>query len=219
MLIRILLADDHQMMREGLRALLETVSDFLVVAEAPDGMTAIKLAVEYAPHVVVMDIGLPHLNGIEATQRILSQVPDVQVVALSIHTSREAVINMLRAGALGYVVKECAFKELEMAIRTVNAGHTYLSPMITDTLLQDFRAPQVKANAFPGLPRLTAREREVTQLLAEGHTTKEIAQLLTINPKTVNRHYHGILEKLGLHNQMELIRYAIDHDFSGEQPG
>jgi len=211
MRIRIILADDHKMLREGLRALLDLVPDFKVVAEAPDGLAAVQLVEEFIPDVAVMDIGLPYLNGIEATQRILSRVPSVKVVALSIHTSREAVSNMLRAGATAYVVKECAFAELELAIRTVNAGHAYLSPMIADAVLQDFCQTHVATATIPDVPTLTAREHEVMQLLAEGHTTNEIAKLLRINPKTVNRHYHGVLEKLGLRNQLELIRYAVDH--------
>jgi two-component system response regulator NreC len=210
MSIRILLADDHQMVREGLRSLLDQVPDFAVVAEAADGLTAVQLAAEVAPQVVVMDIGLPHLNGIEATQRLLAHDHAVKVVALSIHVSREAVTNMLRAGASGYVMKECAFKELEWAIRTVYAGHAYLSPLITDVILHDY-LPRLDTVEPPNLPALTPREREVVQLLAEGQAAKEIALVLGINPKTVDRHRHGAMEKLGLRNQAELIKYAMSH--------
>ena len=198
------------MVREGLRALLDQVTDFTVVAEAADGLAAVQLAADCAPHVVLMDIGLPHLNGLEATRRILAQDHTVKVIALSVEINREAVANMMRAGATGYVVKECAFRELELAIRTVSAGHSYLSPLVTDVMLEDYLT-RYNNNEQGVEPELTHREREVFQLLAEGHSTKETGNILSISPKTVDRHHHAILTKLGLRNQTELIKYALKH--------
>jgi DNA-binding NarL/FixJ family response regulator len=208
MSIRILLVDDHKIVREGLRSLLEKQPDMKVIAEAGDGRTAVQLTKELLPDVVVMDIAMPDLNGIEAAGRITAEAPGVKVVALSMHAERRFVVRILRAGASGYLVKDCAFEELVRAVRAVIAGQTYLSPDIASIVVKDYISRLSETNsAF--FPLLTVREREVLQLLAEGRSTKGIASSLQVSVKTIETHTRHIMEKLNIRSIAELTKYAI----------
>lgn len=203
-----MLADDFEMIREGLRALIERQPGMTVIAEAGDGRTAVQLATKLLPDIIVMDISMPDLNGIEATRQILEKSAGSKIIALSVHCDRHFVLEMLHAGASGYLLKDCAFKELIHAIHTVAANSTYLSPKITDIVLKDYvhRIPQ---NEFSSLSLLTPREREVLQLLAEGQRTKEIAHLLQVSVKTVETYRQQIMAKLRLHSIAELTKFAV----------
>lgn len=208
MRLRLLLADDHRMFREGLRALIEKHKDIKVVGEAANGREAVRLARDLKPTVVVMDVSMPDLGGVEATRRILKRSPKVKVIALSMHSDRRFVVEMLRAGAQGYLLKDCAYDELVRAIRTVAGGRAYLSPRIAGVVLEDCvrsTAPEAEAPA----PALTAREREVLQLLAEGHGTKQIARRLHVSTKTIDTHRHNIMNRLDIHSVAELTKYAV----------
>jgi DNA-binding NarL/FixJ family response regulator len=204
---RLLLVDDHRIIRQGLRALLAATPGMEVVGEAGDGRTAPQLAQRLKPDVVVMDISLPELNGIDATRQLRAAVPTVKVIALSMHSDERYVAGMLRAGAAGYLIKDGAFEELARAIRAVLAGATYLSPRITGVVVDGcMRLPA----AVPGeRAALTEREREVLQLVAEGRSTKEIAGSLHVSVKTVETHRQHIMERLGLTSVAELTKYAI----------
>ncbi len=208
MSIRIILADDHQLFRQGLRSLLKDEADIKVVAEVADGHAAVLQASELKPDVVIMDITMPGLNGIEATQRIASQIPDTKVIALSVHSDARFIEGMLKAGASGYLLKDCASDELIKAIRVVVGGHVYLSPAISDSVVQSF-SPGTQAKARLSLDLLTPREREVLQLVVEGTPSKQIATKLNISTKTVDSHRHNIMETLNLHSVAELTKFAI----------
>ena len=206
--MRILLVDDHQIMLEGLRLLISRLDGWEVVGEAEDGRRGLRMVREVSPDIVLMDVGMPHLNGIEATRQILDESPSVKVLALSMHADTRFVTSMLEAGASGYVLKDCAFRELEQALRAVMDGHTYLSAPLSDRLVRrylDVVSPAMGEIAGP----LTAREREVLQLLAEGFTTKEIASELFISSKTVETHRRHIMQKLQIDSIAELTKYAI----------
>ncbi len=208
MSIRILLADDHKITRQGLRSLLDKQSDMEVVAEAEEGRTAVRLVRELLPDVVIMDVSMPDLNGMEAARQITREFGDVKIVALSMHSDSLFVTEMLKSGASGYLLKDCAFEELALAIRTVVAGKTYLSPSISSVVVDDYLHRLSKAD-FSGLDLLTGREREVLQLLAEGKSTKQIALKLHISVKTVETHRRQIMNKLDIHTVAELTKYAI----------
>ncbi|MEW6752316.1 MAG: response regulator transcription factor [Candidatus Latescibacterota bacterium] len=205
MSIRIMLVDDHQIVREGLRALIDSQPDMKVVAEAEDGRTAVQMIRQQAPEVVVMDVGMPQLNGVEATRQIVEQNPSVRVIALSMHNDRRFVTGMLKAGAAGYLLKNSASDELLQAIHTVTLNQTYLSPAITGIVVEDYvrQAESIETST------LTNREREVLQLLAEGKSTKQIAAYLHVSTKTVATHRQNIMDKLELHSIAELTQYAI----------
>jgi DNA-binding NarL/FixJ family response regulator len=208
MSIRVLLADDHQLMREGLRAVLDEQEDMEVVADVENGREAARLAKQLQPDVVVMDISMPDLNGIEAARRVASDAPEAKVIALSMHSDRQFVSEMLKAGAAGYVLKDCATDELLQAVRTVVGGHTYLSPRVARVVVEGYvrKAPHGEA---PAAPALTDREREVLQLLAEGKTTKQIALALHVSAKTIETHRRNMMEKLDIHSVAELTKYAL----------
>ena len=208
MSIRILLADDHKITRQGLRSLLDKEFDMEVVAEAEQGRTAVRLVRELSPQVVIMDVTMPDLNGVEAARQIVSEFPDVKIIALSMHSDSLFVTEMLRSGASGYLLKDCAFEELARAIRTVVAGKIYLSPSISGVVVDDYLHRLSKAD-FSGLDVLTNREREVLQLLAEGKSTKQIALKLHISVKTVETHRRQMMNKLDIHTVAELTKYAI----------
>ncbi len=208
MSIKIIVADDHKMMREGLITLLEKEHDMEVVAEAEDGRVTVKIVQKLSPDVVLMDISMPNLNGVEATRQITSSKPDTKVIALSMHSDRRFVIDMLKAGVSGYLLKDCAFEELTNAIRTVAANQIYLSSKITGIVIEDFKEFLSK-NYSSFSTDLSTREREVLQLIAEGKTTKEIASSLYISVKTVETHRRQIMEKLHIYNIPELTKYAI----------
>jgi len=206
--MKILLVDDHEMFRAGLRELINREQDMEVIAEATDGRTALHLVGKTRPDVVIMDIMMPGLNGIDATAQIRRQCPQTQVVALSAHGDRRFVIGVVQAGASGYVLKESAFEELAFALRTVAQGKTYLSPSVATIVVEDLRnlARQVQ---YSPLAALTGKEREVLQLIAEGKSTKEIASILCLSPKTVETHRQHLMDKLNLHSIAELTRFAI----------
>ena len=208
MSIRILLVDDHKITRQGLRSLLDKQQDMEVVAEAEDGRTAVRLVGELSPNVVIMDVTMPDLNGVEATRQIVGQSPDVKIIALSMHSDTLFVTEMLRSGASGYLLKDCAFEELSRAINAVVAGKTYLSPSISGVVVDDYLHRLSKAD-FSDSQVLTDREREVLQLMAEGKSTKRIALKLHISVKTVETHRRQIMNKLDIHTVAELTKYAI----------
>ena len=206
MSIRILLADDHAIIRQGLRSLLEKERDIEVVGEAKDGRKALSLVRELNPDITVMDITMPNLNGVDATRQITSDFPQTKVIALSIHSDKQFVTDMLKAGASGYILKECLFVEFVQAIRSVAGGISYLSPKITGLVVSDY-VERLLANHSK--PMLSQRENEVLQLLAEGRSTKEIALELHVSSKTIEANRRQIMEKLNIHSIAELTKYAI----------
>jgi two-component system response regulator NreC len=206
--IRVLLADDHKIVREGLRTLLNTKPEIEVVAEAENGRKALQLARKLMPDVIVMDVSMPDLNGIETAHRLMSELPDIKVIALSMHSDHRLVSGMLAAGASGYLLKDCAFEELEKAIYTAADNNIYLSPRITKTVVNHYVRDQ---SPFKSLisSALTAREREVLQLLAEGNNTKKIAFDLCVSTKTIETHRRRIMKKLNVTSIAELTKVAI----------
>jgi two-component system response regulator NreC len=206
--IRIIVADDHQIVRQGLRLLLEAEPDMEVIAEADNGRKVLKKAQELLPDVIIMDLSMPELNGIEATRQILSGVPETKVIALSMHSDSLFVLNMIKAGASGYLLKDCALEELIKAIRTVVSRKTYLSPGISDILIRDF-VTGWQTTSSSAFSVLSTREREVLQLMAEGKTTNQIADGLCVSVKTVEAHRKQVMTKLGIHSVAELTKYAI----------
>ena len=214
---RILLVDDHKITRQGLRSLLENEQDMEVVAEAEEGRTAVRLAREMVPDVVIMDVSMPDLNGMEAARQIVGDCPDTKVIALSMHSDALFVTEMLKSGASGYLLKDCAFEELARAIRTVAAEKTYLSPSISGVVVNDYVHLLSKGESVDA-EVLSSREREVLQLLAEGKSTKQIALRLHISAKTVETHRRQIMEKLDIHSVAELTKYAIRKGFTSLEP-
>lgn len=208
MKIRIILADDHKIVRDGLRSLIEKEDDMVVEAEAGDGKTSVRLAVELAPQVVLMDIAMSGMNGIEATRQIVAAVPQCNVIALSMHADKRYVMEMLKAGASGYLLKDCAFEELASAIRTVLDNKTYLSPLVSEIVIGDY-IQQLQKSDCSVFSALSAREREVLQLLAEGNSTAQIADRICLSVKTVETHRKHIMEKLKINSIAELTKYAI----------
>jgi len=202
------LADDHKITRQGLRSLIDENSDMEVVAEAENGRDAVELARSLSPDVVIMDVSMPDLNGVEATRQIIQDNPGVRVIALSMHSDTLFVSEMLKSGASGYLLKDCAFEELEQAVRTIIQGKAYLSPSISGVVVEDYLHRLSKAQMSTS-EVLTDREREVLQLIAEGRSTKQIALKLHISAKTVETHRRQIMNKLDLHTVAELTKYAI----------
>jgi two-component system, NarL family, response regulator NreC len=208
MAIRVLLADDHTVVRYGVAKSIQHEDDMEVVGQVKDGLSAIEMVREILPDVVLMDISMPDVNGIDATREITRDFPAVKVIALSMHTARKFVREMFTAGASGYLLKDCEFDELANAIRTVVSGKSYLSPEITDVVVDSYvkSSGDGDSSAFSALTR---RERQVLQLLAEGQTTKQTGMKLHISPKTVEAHRLRVMEKLGLDNVAQLTKYAI----------
>ncbi|MBW1896079.1 MAG: response regulator transcription factor [Deltaproteobacteria bacterium] len=208
MSIRILIAEDHKIIREGLRSLLEKQVNVEVIGEAENGNKAVQMAQEMSPDVVIMDITMPELNGIEATRQIMDKCHDVKVIGLSVHPDRQFVEGMLKAGASGYLLKDCAFDDVVTAVRVAAANQTYLSPKVARFVVEGFLGHSLrKGTAAFGV--LTTREREVLQLLAEGRTKHEIGDKLCVSPRTVETHRRRIMEKLGVKSIAELVRFAI----------
>jgi len=206
--IRVLLVDDHAIIREGLHSLLEKHPEMEVVADTDDGRKAFDLVQELLPDIVIMDITMRGLNGIEATRRIISEFPAVKVIALSIHSKRRYIADMLSAGAAGYILKECLFDELVQAIKAVAAGRRYLSPRITDIVVNDY-VKHLSAIVDSPFEALKTREREVLQLVAEGKSTKQIALELHVSTKTIEANRRQVMEKLHVHSIAELTKYAV----------
>lgn len=205
--IRVLLADDHRLMRAGLRALLKSLDLVEVVAEAGNGHEAIQLAEQHQPDIVIMDIGMPELNGLEATARMVKLAPAPRIIVLSMHANEEYVRRALQAGVAGYLLKGAEPAELELAIKAVMRGETYLTPAISKQVVQNYLHPrEMKTNP---IQELTPRQREVLQLVAEGHSTKDIAQKLNLSTKTVDTHRTELMQRLDIHDIAGLVRYAI----------
>lgn len=203
-MIRILLADDHAMVRQGFRMILSTQGDLEIVGEASNGREVLELAEALHPDVVVMDVAMPELNGIEATRRLADTSPRTRVLALSMHKDSVYVREILRAGARGYLLKDSVDTDLLAAVRAVAKGDGYLSPAVSDAVLSDYRK-----HVTDPLDLLTSREREVLQMISEGKTNKEIATILKLSVYTVDSHRGRIMEKLNLHSTGELVRFAV----------
>lgn len=206
--IRILLADDHKILRTGLRELLEKEPSLKVVAEAEDGRTAVQLSREMSPDIVIMDISMQDLNGVEATRQIVSGSPQIKVIVLSMHSGQKFVAEVFKAGASGYLLKDCDFSEVFTAIRAVMANETYLCPQIATIVRNDYLL-RLSQGESPVSASLSPREKEVLQLMAEGKSTKEIAFSFNLSVKTVEVHRQRIMEKLNIHSIAELTKYAI----------
>jgi two-component system response regulator NreC len=206
--IRVLIADDHTILREGIRSLLEDEPDIEVVGEAEDGHSAVDLANQFNPDIIVMDIAMPRLNGLEATRQIRRQNSKIKILILTMHDNEEYIRQVLAAGAMGYILKDAASKELLAAIRSINKGDAVLSPAITRLVITDYLrwGDLEPAKSMDGLSN---REREVLQLIAEGYTNKQIAEILCLSIKTIQAHRLNLMKKLNLHNRGELIKYAI----------
>ena len=207
-MISIIIVDDHVIMRDGLRQLLEVESDMEVLGEADNGREAVKLALEKKPDIVIMDVAMQDMNGIEATRQIKNENPNIKVIALSMHSERQIVVGIFRAGASGYLLKDSSSMELVEAVRTVYRGRNYLSQKISDIVLQEISDVKKDTESI-GVEILTNRECEILQLISEGNSTKKIAEVLFISPKTVESHRANIMEKLNIHNIPELTKYAI----------
>lgn len=216
MSIRIFIADDHGVVRDGLRFLLEAQKDFTVVGDAADGLETVSRVRQLCPDVVVMDIAMPNMNGIEATLRIRELCPATQVVILSMYANSEHIFRALQAGALGYVLKESAGRNVVRAVRRVRMGHRYLSHSIMETLIDDYIHQHQAGPEHSPLERLSSREREILQLVVEGKSSVEIADLLCISHKTVETYRSRVMNKLGTGNLPALVRFAIQHHLTAE---
>jgi DNA-binding NarL/FixJ family response regulator len=206
--IRLLLADDHTILRDGIRSILENEEDMIIVGEAEDGHTAVKMACDLSPDIILMDIAMPLLNGLEATRQIKTKCPQVKILILTMHENEEYIRQVLANGALGYILKDAAARDLLESIRAVYRGEAVLSPAITRLVIEDYLRwgeiqNQDQSNG------LSPREREILQLIAEGYTNKQIAEILCISIKTVQTHRANLMAKLDLHDRGELIKYAI----------
>ena len=219
--IRVLLVDDHDIVRTGLKSFLETQEGFVVVSEAQNGVEAIEKAMETRPDVIVMDITMPGMDGLEATRRLNQQCPDCRVLALTVHEDKQYFFEMMRAGATGYLTKQSVAEELVSAIQSVNSGNVYLQPTLALWLLDDYRRLFTQTTItrlgertsggenLQGLEILSKRELQVLELVAEGLTTPQIGERLELSPKTISRHRERIMNKLNLHSSAELIKFAI----------
>ncbi len=214
--IRVLLADDHAVVRDGLRYLLEAQGDITVVGSAANGRLAVQQAQQVVPDVVVMDIAMPELNGIDAARQIRKVSPSTHVIILSMHSTAEHIRHALQAGAQGYLLKESAGSEVVDAVRAVHAGRHYLSQKITETVLDDYVLQHAVSPVEDPLARLSAREREILQLVAEGKTSAQIAQALHLSPKSIETYRSRLMRKLGIGDVAGLVKFAIQHGMTPE---
>jgi len=205
--IRILIADDHEVVRDGVAHSLESLDEFTLVGRANSGRQALKLAEQHRPDLILMDVSMPDMNGIEASRQIMALLPDVKIVALTMHTAKPYVVGMLNAGAAGYILKTASFEEVLRALRTIVSGTVFLSPEITHILVE--YAKNREWEAVDSLALLSAREREVLQLIAEGHTSKAISKNMNISAKTVDVHRNNLKKKLNIRTIAGLTKYAI----------
>jgi DNA-binding NarL/FixJ family response regulator len=211
------LADDHTIVRHGLSESIQREESFEVVGQAKDGLSTIEMVRKLSPDIVLMDISMPDINGMEATRQIVRDNSNVKVIALSMHSSRKFVTEMFKAGASGYLLKDCEFNELVDAIKSVNSGRTYLSPLITDIVVDNFVRNSVTPESSV-FSTLSKREREVLQLMSEGKTTKQIGLCLHISPKTVEAHRLKVMNKLNIDNIAQLTKYAIQEGLTSLEP-
>jgi DNA-binding NarL/FixJ family response regulator len=210
--IRILLVDDHNVVREGLKVVIEATEDMEVVGQAENGRQAVALAKKLIPDVIVLDIIMPLLNGVEATRQLMRSLPEPKILVLSTYSEDEQVQQLIEAGASGYVVKQSAARELLAAIRAIHGGGGYLSPAVCKSVMEECRQSlKRKRSEAPQGTRLTSRETEILQLIAEGHANKQIADVLGITVKTVEKHRQELMDKLNIHNIASLTRYAVSH--------
>jgi len=217
--IKVMLVDDHDVVRTGLKTFLDTQEGIQVISEASNGIEAIETALQTKPNVIVMDISMPDMDGMEATRHLKEKCPDCHILALTVHTDKQYLFEMLKAGASGYITKQAPAEELVSAIRAVSVGHVYLQPTLANWLLEDYRrlAKESTTRATPdtpperetGLEVLSKRELEVLELVSEGYTTPKIAEILKISPKTVSRHRERIMNKLNMHSSAALVKFAI----------
>lgn len=210
-MIRVLIADDHAIVRDGLRMILETHGQIEVVGESSDGLDTVKLVKSLRPDVVLMDISMPNLNGIEATTRIISQFPEIKIVILSMHSSPEDIFRALKAGAIGYLLKESAGKEVVDAIFAAGTGKRYLSRKVDDILIDSYILQHSHVVTESPIGRLSSREREVLQMVAEGKTSNEIAAALFLSVKTVETYRSRLMQKLGVSDLAALVKFAVKH--------
>ncbi len=209
MRIRILVADNHGILRQGITALIEKQSDMEVIGEADNGLTAVEMARELRPDVVLMDVSMPVLNGIEATRQIKEELPETKVLALSVHAKREFVLDMVRAGVSGYMVKECVLDDLVRAIKIVMDNQSYLSPQIANIVLEGITKDSIFDSANRFRETLTSKEKQILQLLTEGHPAKQVAAQLGLSVKTIEANRRQIMEKTDVDNLADLTKYAI----------
>ena len=208
MSIQIIIADDHKLIRQGLSSLLAKTEEIVVVGQANNGREAVRLTEKHQPDLVVMDVSMPDLNGIDATRQIVSRSPKTKVIALSMHSDRQFVAEMFRAGAKGYLLKDSAFEELATAIFKVVRNETYIAPKLSGFKIEEYTSSE-ESNPVSIKPRLSDREREVLQLMAEGNGTKEIAAQLHLSAKTVETHRQHLMDKLEIYSVAELTKFAI----------
>ncbi len=209
--IKVLLAEDHTLVRKGLRSLLDEAEEIQVIAEASDGREAVAKVEEYQPDVILMDISMPLLSGLEATRQICERFPDARILILTVHSNEEYILQALRAGAVGYLLKEAAPTDLIRAIRDVHHGEAFLSPSISRSVIRDYVEKTDLLTEETSYDRLTNREREVLQLIAEGHPIKDIATHLSISEKTARTHRRHLMNKLDIDNTAKLTLYALRH--------
>jgi two-component system response regulator NreC len=207
--LRILLADDHTLLRQGLRKILQERPDWEVVAEAGDGREAVRQTLAVQPDIAILDIGMPLLNGIEATRQIVRRLPDIHVLILSMHANEAYIVQALKAGAKGYLLKDSADTDLIRGVAAVASGKSFFSPAVAKVMLDDYVRHLTEKGIADRFDSLSEREREIFQLVAEGHSNKEIAELLSVSPTTVETHRAHILQKLDVHNTAELVLYAV----------
>jgi DNA-binding NarL/FixJ family response regulator len=211
MQLEVFIAEDHNLVRSGIRALLDAAPDLKVVGEAANGRQAVEMVRTLRPGLVLMDVAMPELNGIEAARQVISENADTKVVMLSMHEDRHYVFESLKAGATGYVLKSAAFQDLIAAISTVMSGKNYISPALSDTVMNDYIRRAQGDEKDTELGRLSGREREVLQLIAEGNSSAEVAEVLRISVRTVDTHRHNIMNKLEIHSIAGLTKFAIRH--------